>query len=86
MTPRSWQKPNFRAFSFLLILLCPLLITLSGLALLEGEKLAIKPQGFDSTHKRNAQTHRLNQDTGKWEPYHADGGNGQKKAVAKVKE
>ena len=56
------------------------------LALLEGEKLAIKPQGFDSTHKRNAEAHRLNQDTGKWEPHHANGGQGKKLPLAKAKD
>jgi len=48
------------------------------LALLEGEELAIKPQGFDATHKRGAEAHRLNQDSSKWEPHHAGGGNRQK--------
>jgi lysine 2,3-aminomutase len=42
------------------------------LALLEGDQLAIKPEGFDSTHQRGGSKHRLNQDDGKWTPYRAD--------------
>ena len=38
MTPRSWQKPKFRGFSSLLILVCLLLITLSGGRTSAGEK------------------------------------------------
>ncbi len=45
------------------------------LNLLEGEKLAIKPKGFDSTHKRNGMAHRLNQDESKWQPYKKTNGN-----------
>ena len=45
----------------------------SGVAgLLAGETLAIKPQGFDTLHRRNGVAHRLNADEGKWQPYHAD--------------
>jgi len=43
------------------------------LGLLEDEQLAIKPEGFDETHRRNGIEHRLNQDQSKWEPYHANG-------------
>jgi lysine 2,3-aminomutase len=43
--------------------------------LLAGEELAIKPKGFDSTHKRGGIEHRLNQDKNKWRPYHANGKN-----------
>jgi len=39
------------------------------LGLLEGEDMAIKPQGFDETHKRDGITHRLNQDESKWVPF-----------------
>ena len=42
------------------------------LSLLEGEEIFIKPEGFDSTHKRNGSTHRLNQDQAKWKPYRSD--------------
>jgi hypothetical protein len=38
-------------------------------ALLRGEGLAIKPEGFDQTHRRNAGHHRLNDDEHKWQPY-----------------
>jgi lysine 2,3-aminomutase len=41
-------------------------------ALLQGEALDIKPEGFDDIHKRGGIEHRLNQDTDKWKPYHAD--------------
>lgn len=37
--------------------------------LLEGEALAIKPEGFDSLHKRGGAPHRLNMDSNKWKPY-----------------
>ncbi|GAB4431335.1 MAG: KamA family radical SAM protein [Anaerolineae bacterium] len=40
-------------------------------ALLQGEKLSIKPEGFDDIHKRGGIEHRLNQDAGKWSPYRA---------------
>ncbi len=40
--------------------------------LLEGDALAIKPEGFDEIHKRNGIEHRLNQDESKWKPYHLD--------------
>jgi lysine 2,3-aminomutase len=56
------------------------------LALLEGDELAIKPQGFDSTHKRDAEAHRLNQDTSKWEPHQANGGNGKKVPLVESKD
>jgi len=42
------------------------------LGLLEGESLAIKPEGFDALHKRGGTTHRLNADAGKWERYRSD--------------
>jgi lysine 2,3-aminomutase len=38
-------------------------------SLLAGEGLAIKPEGFDSTHRRNAEQHRLNSDESKWQPH-----------------
>lgn len=41
------------------------------LSLLEGKELSIKPEGFDSTHKRGGSEHRLNRDESKWTPYHA---------------
>ena len=41
--------------------------------LLTGDRLAIKPEGFDDLHQRGAGQHRLNQDASKWEPYHANG-------------
>ncbi len=45
----------------------------SGVAgLLAGDAMAIKPQGFDTLHKRGGHTHRLNADAAKWQPYHAD--------------
>jgi lysine 2,3-aminomutase len=45
----------------------------SGVAgLLAGEGMAIKPQGFDTLHKRGSGTHRLNTDAAKWQPYHAE--------------
>ena len=49
--------------------------------LLEGNELAIKPQGFDDVHKRGGIEHRLNQDESEWQPYHGNGkagSNGQK--------
>jgi lysine 2,3-aminomutase len=39
------------------------------MGLLEGETINIKPEGFDTTHKRNGMSHRLNQDYSKWQPY-----------------
>jgi lysine 2,3-aminomutase len=51
------------------------------LDLLEGEKLAIKPKGFDTTHKRKGIEHRLNQDKSKWKPYPA---NGKKRKIVSV--
>ncbi|MBL8164314.1 MAG: lysine 2,3-aminomutase [Anaerolineae bacterium] len=42
----------------------------SGVAgLLEGDELAIKPEGFDALHKRGAGQHRLNSDANKWKPH-----------------
>ena len=38
-------------------------------ALLSGEALSIKPEGFDQTHGRNGIQHRLNTDESKWIPY-----------------
>jgi lysine 2,3-aminomutase len=38
--------------------------------LLSGEALAIKPEGFERTHKRGGAKHRLNADAEKWVPYH----------------
>ncbi|MBN1991707.1 MAG: lysine 2,3-aminomutase [Anaerolineae bacterium] len=52
-------------------------------SLLAGEKLAIKPSGFDRTHKRKAVAHRLNQDESKWQPYHANG-NGKARRLSQV--
>ena len=37
--------------------------------LLRGEGMAIKPEGFEQTHRRNAGDHRLNHDANKWQPY-----------------
>jgi len=48
--------------------------------LLEGNKLAIKPQDFDAAHKRHGIAHRLNQDESEWQPYHA-GSNGDGQAL-----
>jgi lysine 2,3-aminomutase len=42
------------------------------LGLLEGEADAIKPEGFDETHRRNGSQHRLNSDASKWERYKDD--------------
>ncbi len=41
--------------------------------LLQGERLAIKPEGFDTLHHRSSRKHRLNADPSKWQPYHANG-------------
>ncbi|MBZ0275075.1 MAG: KamA family radical SAM protein, partial [Anaerolineae bacterium] len=38
--------------------------------LLAGDSQAIKPEGFDSLHKRGGSQHRLNRDEAKWQPYH----------------
>jgi lysine 2,3-aminomutase len=38
-------------------------------ALLRGDDMAIKPEGFDETHRRHAEQHRLNGDDQKWKPY-----------------
>ena len=37
-------------------------------SLLEGDRLAITPAEFDSTHKRGGAAHRLNADGRKWQP------------------
>jgi lysine 2,3-aminomutase len=37
--------------------------------LLDGEQLAIKPQGFDEIHQRGGEMHRLRADPTEWEPY-----------------
>ena len=37
--------------------------------LLRGEEMAIKPEGFDETHRRNGSQHRLNSDEHKWKPF-----------------
>lgn len=42
-------------------------------SLLDGSATAIKPAGFDETHKRNGIRHRLNVDERKWERYRANG-------------
>lgn len=36
--------------------------------LLDGEALAIKPQGFDALHARGGEAHRLRADAAKWQP------------------
>jgi environmental stress-induced protein Ves len=36
------------------------------LSLLEGEKMVIKPEGFDQVRLRGGQQHRLRQDANKW--------------------
>lgn len=38
------------------------------LGLLEGDRLAIKPEGFDELHNRGGGTHRLRADSSKWKP------------------
>jgi lysine 2,3-aminomutase len=38
--------------------------------LLTGEADAIKPEGFDTMHRRNGAQHRLNGDAGKWQRHH----------------
>jgi lysine 2,3-aminomutase len=38
-------------------------------SLLAGEALSIKPEGFDDTHKRGGEQHRLNSDDAKWQPH-----------------
>jgi lysine 2,3-aminomutase len=43
--------------------------------LLRGEDMAIKPEGFDQTHRRSSGQHRLNHNEHKWKPYGiGDGG------------
>lgn len=37
--------------------------------LLAGERQTIQPEGFEQTHRRNAQKHRMNMDEDKWRPY-----------------
>jgi lysine 2,3-aminomutase len=52
--------------------------------LLEGRQMAIRPAGFDATHARGGEMHRLRADASKWQPFlvgetvegHAQGGNG----------
>ncbi|MBI1882532.1 MAG: lysine 2,3-aminomutase, partial [Chloroflexi bacterium] len=39
------------------------------LGLLEGHNMSIKPEEFDSVHRRNGIQHRLNQDESKWTPF-----------------
>ncbi len=46
-------------------------------SLLDGSATAIKPEGFDETHRRNGIQHRLNADAHKWERYHANGHKGE---------
>jgi len=36
--------------------------------MLEGERLTIEPAGFNETHLRGAEQHRLNADASKWQP------------------
>jgi lysine 2,3-aminomutase len=36
--------------------------------LLEGDAMFIKPDGFDSLHKRGGEMHRLRADNDKWKP------------------
>jgi lysine 2,3-aminomutase len=38
------------------------------LGMLEGERLTIEPAGFNETHLRGAEQHRLNADASKWQP------------------
>ena len=38
------------------------------LGLLEGRQMTIKPQGFDNTHMRSGEAHRLRMDGKKWKP------------------
>ena len=38
------------------------------LGLLEGDRLTIEPAGFNETHLRGAEQHRLNADASKWQP------------------
>jgi lysine 2,3-aminomutase len=38
-------------------------------SLLEGRRMAIRPQGFDSTHARGGEVHRLREDPTKWQPF-----------------
>ena len=38
------------------------------LGMLEGERLTIEPAGFNVTHLRGAEQHRLNADASKWQP------------------
>ena len=42
------------------------------MSLLAGDEFFIKPEGFDTTHKRNGTEHRLNQDQAKWQPYRSE--------------
>ena len=47
--------------------------------LLEGKGMTIKPQGFDNTHMRSGETHRLRMDGGKWKPLGIGDGEDQEK-------
>jgi lysine 2,3-aminomutase len=38
-------------------------------SLLEGRQFAIRPQGFDATHARGGEMHRLRADSSKWQPF-----------------
>ncbi len=49
--------------------------------LLSGEESAIKPEGFDETHRRSAEQHRLNRDASKWQPYRRKNGHKKKPAL-----
>ncbi|HEY4689354.1 MAG TPA: lysine 2,3-aminomutase [Anaerolineae bacterium] len=37
-------------------------------ALLEGERMTIEPEGFNQVHARGGATHRLREDSSKWQP------------------
>lgn len=38
-------------------------------SLLEGRQFVIRPQGFDATHARGGEMHRLRADSSKWQPF-----------------
>ena len=40
--------------------------------LLDGQQLAIAPEGFEATHHRNEIEHHFNQNDGEWLPYHLE--------------
>ena len=48
--------------------------------LLDGEALAIKPEGFDELHNRGGGIHRLRADTSKWQPLGIGPGSGEEEA------